>query len=1102
MRSSIPHSPRPALELTTGDAHAAFTDDLAPRRLDLAGLSMILYPASPFDGGLAGLFLRPTDGTPPVPLIGPRSRGTTAATPDAVARHGEAGGLTWLCTFSLAEDGHGWRWVVTLRNDTDAPVSCDLVATQDFALAPYGAVRTNEYYVSQYLDLSPLSDPDFGTAIAVRQNMPGPRQPWAALACLGRGTSWATDALQLRGTRDGRRLLDVSRLPSARLQHEHTLAALASEPITISPGQEAVTGFVGVLVEDHPEATNNADAAVVREARAAASARQTAAAPTPDAQATGCAHLFESPAAPAAGLTDITAERWFPGRRDLVEIAPDGSVWAFRTESGEHVTARDKEMSILRPHGQLLRTGDALTPDTGLLTSTIWMRGVFASQVTVGHVSRGAVLSGDRTYLGLQDAHGLRMFVRREGAWELLGVPTAWALRLDGARWLYDLDGSQVEVATTAATETHRLDFTVTTSGSIDRVLVAAQLALGGDDGHAPASVPIQRDGDVLTAQAQGRVLRINFGGQPFEHGGAELLFADGADHDQAWLCCLLDAPGEVAFTLTAQTDAPRLAEPLRQPGLWGVLRSDLRLTAPGLQDEVPALDATLPWFAHDALVHYLSPRGLEQYTGGGWGTRDVCQGPVGLLTALGRDDALRDVLLRVFRDQNERGDWPQAFDFLPPDGDIGQWDSHGDVVYWPLLATGDYLLATGDAGLLAEPVPSRGDGVRAPAVPVATHVRRAVAYIESTLVDGTPLPAYGHGDWNDSLQPADPRLASHMASTWTATLQSNALGQLAEGLRAASAEPELADRCAALAASTKEALTTTLLADGVLSGYAVFDGDPANPELLVHPRDRRTGLTYGVLPWIHAIAGDQLSPADARRHLDLLDAHLRGPDGARLFDKPPAYRGGPMEIFQRAEAATFWGREIGLMYTHAHLRYCEALARVGDAARLWEGLLLAVPIGLTERVPVARPRQTTCYYSSSDGDFADRYAAAAHYPELLRGLVHLEGGWRVYSSGPGLFLRLVVENLLGVRRRARTLELDPVLPPGLDGLQARVPYEGGVLNLRYAVGAHGSGVTGVRVDGRPVATTPLVNPYRTPGAAIDRAGVRPGATLDVEVGR
>ena len=68
-------------------------------------------------------------------------------------------------------------------------------------------------------------------------------------------------------------------------------------------------------------------------------------------------------------------------------------------------------------------------------------------------------------------------------------------------------------------------------------------------------------------------------------------------------------------------------------------------------------------WFIHNALVHYLSPRGLEQYSGGGWGTRDVCQGPVELLLAAEREvssdraevlrvlDTLQDELKRRYRE-------------------------------------------------------------------------------------------------------------------------------------------------------------------------------------------------------------------------------------------------------------------------------------------------------------------------------------------------------------------------------------------------------------------------------------------------------------------
>jgi len=409
----------------------------------------------------------------------------------------------------------------------------------------------------------------------------------------------------------------------------------------------------------------------------------------------------------------------------------------------------------------------------------------------------------------------------------------------------------------------------------------------------------------------------------------------------------------------------------------------------------VGAVADAVPWFTHNALVHYLSPRGLEQFSGGGWGTRDVCQGPVGLLTALDRHDEVADVLLRVLSAQNARGDWPQAFEFLPPVADGGQQDSHGDVVYWPLLAVGEHLLASGDAALLDRVAPFVGDdGATAPA-PVPVHLRRALDRIEELVVPGTPLPAYGHGDWNDSLQPADPDLARHLASTWTAVLQVQALEALARGLRAVGAGSTLADDAAALAARTREAILDEMVIDGLMPGYLLHDGRAAEP--LVHPRDSRTGLTYGILPWVHAIASDVLDPDAARHHLATIEQHLLGPDGARLFDRPVAYRGGPMAVFQRAEASTFWGREIGLMYVHAHLRYAEALARVGDGAGLLRALALTSPWGLRDRVPQARPRQRSCYYSSSDGAFRDRDDASRRYADLMAGEVPLEGGWRIY---------------------------------------------------------------------------------------------------------
>ena len=544
---------------------------------------------------------------------------------------------------------------------------------------------------------------------------------------------------------------------------------------------------------------------------------------------------------------------------------------------------------------------------------------------------------------------------------------------------------------------------------------------------------------------------------------------------------------------LTPPGSADRPAEPSRAGGAG--LTDSITVRAPGTAAgrETEQLAAILPWFAHDALIHYLSPRGLEQYTGGGWGTRDVCQGPVGLLLALGRHQELRGLILRIFRAQNDRGDWPQAFDFYRRFVHWGQGDAHGDVIYWPLLALGDYLGATGDAGVLAEFVPYVGDGGPTAAAPVLDHVRRALRVIEAGRIPGTSLPAYGHGDWNDSLQPADPALAARLCSTWTVTLQAQALGALARGLTVAGdglGPTEVTALATRIADEGAAAMRAQLMVDGVLAGYGLFD-DAGAIEHLVHPTDRRTGLKFSILPMIHAIAGDLLDPADATAHLRLIDKKLTGPDGGRLFDRPVRYAGGPMRIFQRAEASTFFGREIGIMYTHAHLRYAEALARVGDADAFLRALALANPIGATERIPSARPRQSTTYFSSSDAVFVDRYAAEQGYAGVLDGSVALEGGWRVYSSGPGIYLRLVVENLWGIRQRADRVEIDPVLPSGLDGLRVTVPLaSGALLRLRYAVGARGHGPTSVRVDDVELGTEPLTNPYRAAGVSVSATQV------------
>jgi cellobiose phosphorylase len=338
--------------------------------------------------------------------------------------------------------------------------------------------------------------------------------------------------------------------------------------------------------------------------------------------------------------------------------------------------------------------------------------------------------------------------------------------------------------------------------------------------------------------------------------------------------------------------------------------------------------------------------------------------------------------------------------------------------------------------------------------------------------------------------------MRERLCSAWTVTLHYQTLNTLAKAFKRLGRNDQ-ASQFAAAARDVHDQFQRHLLRDGTVTGFAYFhDGDRI--DYLLHPRDKATGVSYSLIPMIHAIINDLLTPEQARTHLDIIKAHLLGPDGARLFDRPMEYRGGSQKFFQRAESASFFGREIGLMYTHAHLRYAEALARYGDAEGFFLALCQANPIGIRSIVPAATLRQANCYYSSSDGAFGDRYEAFREYDRLKEGAIPLDGGWRVYSSGPGIWTRLMLQSFLGLRWERSALMIDPVIPKGLNGLRVEMKLGGISFEVTYHIAAAGCGTKALRLNGGELPFKRDENPYRIGAARVPMAAVRERLTTGV----
>jgi cellobiose phosphorylase len=202
-------------------------------------------------------------------------------------------------------------------------------------------------------------------------------------------------------------------------------------------------------------------------------------------------------------------------------------------------------------------------------------------------------------------------------------------------------------------------------------------------------------------------------------------------------------------------------------------------------------------------------------------------------------------------------------------------------------------------------------------------------------------------------------------------------------------------------------------------------------------------------------------------------------------MDRPLKYKGGIQTFFQRAESSTFFGREIGLMYIHEHIRYAESLARTGRAEEFLLALRQANPVAYRDVVPCGDIRQANCYYSSSDVAFKSRYEADQKYDEIRTGSITLRGGWRVYSSGPGIYIGLIVSRLLGLRVEPGCIFVDPVIPHSLDGLSASMQFMGHPVTFNYSVKEGCFSPRSIFVNGKSMVFNYEDNKYRKGGAVI-----------------
>jgi cellobiose phosphorylase len=1072
----------------------------------------------PIDGSMQNLYLRikTNNHISYYPLLGPTANNECSVGSQSATWTGEIESLHYSCSLVLDEKELAWNWNVDINNLSTQDVSCDVIYTQDLGLANEGSVRINEAYCSQYIDHH-VFDTDNGYAIASRQNQKTSEgHTWIIQGSLQKNIGYVTDGFSFYGlsykeTGVPQALLEP-RLCSEKSQYELAFIALQSEEHILNPGSTQSLNFFAQVQLNHPLATSDEDISAIKRASAHATQRCVAIEGTKKDKAPSS--LFNKPLL-FTGDTLSAEERdaFFPGNKRHEE-REGKTLLSFFYDDHSYVTLKEKELCCERPHGHILRSGQSLEPgNDNILSTTSYMYGVFHSHLTLGNTSFNKFLSIMRSPLNIFKSSGQRVFVKIDKQWELLGLPSAYEVSRNHAKWIYRRGSLSIIVRSWTIVGSPVAHFSIETEAPLE-FLISHNLTLGNNEWENEGSILIDNTTQSAILRAgQGAMLNDTFPEASFhvttcqpdmvaQLGTDKLLLEEATSQFWPYLVYVTHATKSFSLSFTGdlynEKDAANRCQYLSQKPIdftsdyatsdvfWKELSHHFDLSINDNEDILKIKDVLL-WYMHNAMIHYSTPHGLEQFSGAAWGVRDVCQGPIELFLATGNMAPVRSILKMVFEQQYiDTGDWPQWFMF-DRYVKIQHAESHGDIVIWPLKALSMYIEASNDLDFLNEELcytnAETFDRTETKE-PLLAHVQKTIQTIEDRFIPDTALSCYGEGDWDDTLQPANEDMRKNMVSAWTVSLTYQTFSMLKRVFEQSQYD-DMVKKLTLLTNNIQKDFNKYLVKDNITSGFVYFNEDKSI-DYMIHPSDKKLGLTYRLLPMTRSMIAELFTPEQMKAHCAIIDEYLTFPDGVRLTDTPVSYGGGPRIFFRRADEAANFGREIGLQYVHAHIRYIEAMCKIGDAKKAYDAILKIIPITIQKAVPNAMIRQSNAYFSSSDGNFKDRYEAKQLFSKLKDGSIGVKGGWRIYSSGPGIFLSQVINNFIGLRSSFGDIVIDPVLPKSLDGLISHFTYNGKNMRFTFNIAKDGPySVKEVLVNNIQATLTYEDNPYRQGGVRI-----------------
>lgn len=1044
------------------------------------GNQISMYTGSTLDGMIANIYLRLEDetGIYITKLLGVDSPSSWVLNDNIIYYTGNFKEVFYQITFQVIE--HTWFWKIKLSGDYQGKIN--IFYGQDISL---NSPTANEAYVCQYLDHKVFED-QYGYHIITKQNQGAPLLIQSG--SLSKTIAYATDGFDFFKKEykftNIPEALKTNTLPSIINQYEFAYHTFKTEDIDLTKNTEII--FYESLInfkEKAIEKINLQDIKNLYDKLPIANSENL------KFSKINLKISYQNilPYQPFNSHSKLAKQ--FKNDMQNKEII-DKVTYSWFNQNGEHLVNSQKELLVDRPHGMVQISNGFKKIDDQTMTNTNWIFGVFNSHIAYGNTNLNKFLSHNTTPLNIAKTSGERIFIKVNGKYQLLTMPLLYIMDVSTSTWYYQIKNDIIKITTSTDYDKPIVSTKIESLKKRQYDFIVADQLLLGENINSPIAYEIQ-DKKIVFRFAENTYSKIKYPNLEFyfdsisdgeaKYGSDEIFFEDKKSRKNPILSVKYHKASVISIIHAVNNDNYKIQDPILMQKHYNeeynkhLHNFSLSTTK---KNDIEKYNHLIKWYVHNALVHYTSPHGLEQYGGAAWGTRDVCQGPVELFSSLGEYEIVKDIILNLYSRQfNDNYDWPQWFMF-DNYRNIQAQESHGDIIVWPVRTVANYIEQTGDISILDEVIPytERNAGMHVDSDTLMKHIENEIQAIVNSNVKDTNLPCYGGGDWDDTLQPCNRDLTKNMVSGWTVLLLIEAITKLNDCLTKYNNDK----RFAKLLKTLKTSYNKYLLIDDIPAGFAYFG---ETEELMLHPKDKKTGIKYRLLPFNRGIISEEFPKKNINKYLNIIDENLLHPDGVRLMNTTVHYQGGTPKIFMRAETATNFGREIGLQYVHAHIRYIEAMSHIGRGDRVYQGLNMVCPINLATHVKNALPRQANVYFSSSDGDFKSRYEADQNFDLLRTGKVNVKCGWRLYSSGPGIYLNQLISNFLGIKSYDGKLYLDPVMPKSLQGLKLKFNYQGKMLNITYN---QNKVVNEIILNGVAYTNHLNINKYRKSGILID----------------